>query len=73
MRRGVRSWDILKERDVSMVLDRFREECDSSLLHSKLTLDTTSSTAEETLRRFQKQMSPFLSQTDRRRMTDQSQ
>ena len=59
---------ILQEKDVELVLDRFREEYDNSLIYRRFTLDTTDTTLEHTVQGFLRQMWPHLSQADRLRM-----
>ncbi len=58
----------LRHEDVPLVLRRFREEFDQSLLHNKVILDTTNSTADQTLTRFLKEAEPYLSHVDRIRV-----
>ena len=58
---------ILKERDISYILDRFQEEYEAGLIERKFTLDTTDATPEQTLTRFVDRIRPHLSQIDRRR------
>ncbi len=53
---------------VDLVLDRFREEYDNSLIYRRFTIDTTDATPEESLQTFLKQLWPHLSQGDRLRM-----
>ncbi len=62
---------ILKERDVQMVLDRFQEEYDNSLISRSFTLDTTGASVEGSLQEFLGQMWQHLSQVDRLRMVSQ--
>ncbi len=59
---------ILKDADIELVLERFQEEYDQSLIKRKFALDTTSTTAAETLQQFLKDVWPHLSTTDRLRM-----
>jgi hypothetical protein len=58
----------LRQEDVPLVLQRFREEFDQSLLHVKITLDTTESPPGQTLKRFLKEVEPYLSHIDRLRI-----
>ena len=58
----------LRQEDVPLVLQRFREEFDESLLHIKISLDTSSSSPDETLQRFLAMVKPHLSQVDRVRI-----
>ena len=58
----------LRQEEVQLVLQRFREEFDQSLLHVKITLDTTESTPGQTLKRFLEEVEPYLSHIDRLRI-----
>ncbi len=60
---------ILKEQDVPLVLDRFHEEYEASLIERKFTLDTTDATPQETLGRFVDSIRPHLSGADLQRMS----
>ncbi len=68
MRAQPRARGILQEKDLDLVLDRFREEYDNSLIYRRFTLNTTDATPEESLQAFLKQLWPHLSQADRLRM-----
>ena len=59
---------VLQEKDIEHVLQRFEEEYEQSLLDRKFVLDSTSATVEETLAEFVARIDPFLSQSDRLRM-----
>ena len=59
---------LVREEDVEMVLDRFREEFAASVIRNKMVLDTTSASPEETLAEFVDKMEPFLTGADRQRM-----
>ena len=58
----------LRQEDVPLILQRFREEFDESLLHIKIGLHTTDSSPDQTLGRFLKDVEPYLSQVDRLRI-----
>ena len=60
---------VVPEQDVELVLDRFQEEFDASLLKNKMVLDTTAATVEETLSEFVEKMKPFFTDADRQRMS----
>ena len=68
MARSPRIRGILKEQDIPLVLDRFREEYEASSIKHKLALDTTGSTPHETLGQFLDGIRPHLTETDLRRM-----
>ena len=61
---------VVEEGDVELVLTRFEEEFEASLLRNKMALDTTSATVEETFAEFVDQVQPFLSDVDRRRIEE---
>ena len=58
---------LLAEPDVELVLDRFQEEFDSSLIARRFVLDTTRASIAETLQEFLSQIPPHLSPTDQQR------
>ena len=60
---------VVRDQDVELVLDRFQEEFDASLLKNKMVLDTTGAAVEETLAEFVEKMGPFFTDADRRRMS----
>ena len=59
---------VVREEDVALVLDRFREEFAASLIRNKMLLDTTSAAPQETLAEFVERMVPFFTGADRERM-----
>ncbi len=59
---------VIKEADIDLVLRRFEEEYERSILSRKFVLDTTSATVEETLVEFVENVKPHLSESDRLRM-----
>ncbi len=56
---------VVKEEDVPLVLRRFDEEYEWSLIQRKFVLDTTSTTPEETLEQFLSRFEPFFTDADR--------
>ena len=68
MRETPHKHQVLQEKDIEHVLQRFEEEYEQSLLDRKFVIDSTSATAEETLAEFVARIDPFLSQSDRLRM-----
>ena len=58
-----------KEEDIELVLNRFEQEYNDSLLHQRFTLDTTDLSAEETLQEFVRQIEPHLTAADRQRIS----
>ncbi|MBI3942550.1 MAG: hypothetical protein HY326_06005 [Chloroflexi bacterium] len=68
MRPEPRPMSMLQEKDVERVLQRYQEEFDASLIRRQITLDTTNSSAAETLAEFVRLITPGLSQADRLRL-----
>ena len=68
MRENSHRYEVLQEKDIEYVLQRFGEEYQRSLLIRKFVLDTTSATVKETLAEFAARMDPHLTETDRLRM-----
>ena len=64
MRRSPRRRGILQERDVEEVLAGFRREYDNSLVHRRLTLDTSDVPVEESIQQFLRLVRPHLSDRD---------
>ena len=56
---------ILKDQDVELVLQRFREEFERSRLMHKIELDTSDATVDETIQDFVRKIGPHLSDKDR--------
>ena len=59
---------VVKPEDVELVLRRFQEEYEQSLIRYRFELDTTSSSPEETFQEFLRQMEPFWTEIDMLRM-----
>ena len=59
---------VLKEHDISFVLDRFQGEYETSLIERKFTLDTSNTTPQQTLAQFVERIRPHLSEVDRQRI-----
>ena len=68
MRENPHSDNIIKEKDIELVLKGFNEEYKRSLIYPKFVLDTSNKTPRETLNEFIKSMTPLLCQRDRIRM-----
>ena len=58
----------LREPDVDLVLRRFQEEFDRSSFSSKITIDTSRASVEESLAEFVERVQPMLSEVDRKRL-----
>jgi hypothetical protein len=59
---------VVREEDIEHILSRFGEEFKYSLVPAKLTIDTSSSTPEDTLIEFTEKIKPFLTDVDRSRI-----
>jgi hypothetical protein len=59
---------VVREGDIQRVLDAFESEYQASVLHNKMTLDTSSATVEETVKEFRRQLQPYVTDEDRRRI-----
>lgn len=55
-------------QDIETVLDRFQEVYTTSIIDAKITIDTTSTSASETLQEFVRQVEPHLRPVDRQRI-----
>ena len=68
MREAPHPQGLVREGDIEVVLERFEDEYNQSVLRHKFVLDTSEATPEETLAQFQRQVGPFLSDGDRLRL-----
>lgn len=59
---------VVLEKDVELVLQRFEEEFEASLIKNKMIIDTTEATLEETMNEFLTKMEPFFTESDRKKM-----
>ena len=59
---------VVRERDIEHVLERFEEEFAASLITRRIVLDTTAATVEETLSEFIEKYEPFHTAADRQRI-----
>ena len=62
---------MFKAEDAEVVLGRFQEEFENSLLAHSFSIDTTDSTVEESLQEFVTKVEPHLTPTDRERIATQ--
>jgi hypothetical protein len=60
-----RARGILQEEDVEVVVDRFREEYDNSLIYRRFTLAATDGSLESAVQAFLRQMWPHCRPTGR--------
>ena len=60
--------DLVQEKDIELVLNRFQEEFDASLLRKRMTIDTSNATVEESLAEFVENFKPMLTPADRARI-----
>ena len=59
---------LVQNKDVELVLKRFEEEYERSLIKNKFTIDTSISTIEECVAEFLKKYEPFMTVADRTRI-----
>jgi hypothetical protein len=59
---------VVQDGDVELVLDRFEEEFQNSLISNRFTLDTSTATIDETMAQFIEKAVPLLSTEDRRQI-----
>jgi len=59
---------LFQAKDAEVVLERFEEEYDGSLIPRKFVLDTTTASVEESLEEFKRQIKPFITSQDRLRL-----
>lgn len=72
MQEGPHHNGVLLDGDVEYVLRRFEEEYKNSRLPNKLTIDTSTSTVEESMVEFVRGVEPFLTDADRRRIAEKA-
>ena len=68
MRDNPHPHNLIKDKDVELILEGFEREYVDSILRRKITLDTTDSTPEKTLQEFVGQIEPHLTPEDRSRL-----
>ncbi len=68
MSRSRRPRCILRDRDVERVSDAFRHQFDASLIPRKFALDGGEASPDEVFASFRRQIEPYLSDVDRRRL-----
>lgn len=61
---------LFKEEDTELVLGRFQEEFDNSLIRQRFAIDTTTATADESLEEFAQKVDHYLTPEDRQRISD---
>ena len=59
---------LLQDKDVELVLGRFEEEYERSLINNKFTIDTSTATAEQCVAEFLTKYGPFMTVADRTRV-----
>ena len=65
LREAPHEYQVIDEKDVEVVLARFDEEYEGSLLSNKLVLDTSNTTPAETLQQFMEEYEPYWTDADR--------
>ena len=69
MKKTPHPYQILHERDVEKIQERVEEEMGYSLISHKMTLDTSTSTIDETMSEFVAKIEPYLTYEDRMRIS----
>jgi hypothetical protein len=64
MKENPHTHQIVQEKDIEYVLQRFEEEFEASLIQKRIVLDTTSSTVAETLAEFVEKYEPYHTNAD---------
>ena len=59
---------LVQDKDVELVLRRFEEEYERSLINNKFTIDTSTATVEECVAEFLEKYQPFMTVADRTRI-----
>ena len=59
---------LVQDKDVELVLGRFEEEYERSLINNKFTIDTSTATAEQCVTEFLTKYEPFMTVADRTRI-----
>jgi len=61
-------YQVIKKKDISMLLESFEEEFTASIIHSKISIDTTDKSPDQVLEEFLRLAKPFLPTDDLIRM-----
>ena len=64
-------YDLIEDDNIELLLDRFDEEFENSLLLNKIRIDTREATVEESLAEFVDRFGPMMTDVDRERMETQ--
>ena len=59
---------LFQEKDAELVLGRFQEEFDESLITNRFEIDTTAASVEESLQEFARKVEPYITPEDRQRI-----
>jgi hypothetical protein len=68
MRENPHPHSLVPPQDIELVLRRFQEEFNRSIIPRKITLDTSTATVEESLAEFIEKIQPYLTQADQLRV-----
>ena len=68
MKENPHQYQVVQEKDIEYVLQRFKEEFLGSLIWRRLALDTSTRSVEETLAEFLQRVEPYLTDVDRQRL-----
>ena len=72
MKENPHTHQVVQEKDIEYVLQRFEEEFEASLIQKRIVLDTTTATVEETLAEFVEKYEPFHTNADLLRLRQHS-
>ncbi|MDA1190000.1 MAG: hypothetical protein O2854_10070 [Chloroflexi bacterium] len=61
-------YNVIEDKDIEFLLERFEQEVSWSLIHRRIVLDTSKATVQETLAEFEEKIEPLLSEADRLRI-----
>lgn len=67
MKEDPHDFQVVQEKDIEHVLERFQEEVDASLIEARFVLDTTEPTVQETMAEFVEKYKPHLTEANRAR------
>ena len=72
MKENPHTHQVVQEKDIEYVLQRFEEEFEASLIQKRIVLDTTNVTVEDTLAEFVEKYEPFHTDADLLRLRQNS-
>ena len=57
--------EVVPEQDIPLIIDRFQEEFNDSKIKNKISIDTTSDTIDQSVKKLAKKIEPYLNHEDR--------